>query len=73
VQRLVAASTPLWSGVRPAGARSAAPSCSSRPGFTDVSNVRGGFGGARDETGRSSSRVARGRPAGRHRARREKR
>ncbi len=52
VQRLVAPTTPLLVGCQAGGRSQRGAELLVAAGYSDVSNVRGGFGGARDETGR---------------------
>ena len=52
VQRLVPASTPLLVGCQAGGRSQRGAELLVAAGYSDVTNVRGGFGGARDETGR---------------------
>lgn len=52
VQRLVPPSTPLLVGCQAGGRSQRGAELLIAAGYTDVSNVRGGFGGVRDETGR---------------------
>ncbi len=52
VRRLVATNTPLLVGCQAGGRSQRAAELLVEAGYTDVTNVRGGFGGARDETGR---------------------
>ena len=52
VQRLVPATTPVLVGCQAGGRSQRGAELLLAAGYTDVSNVRGGFGGARDETGR---------------------
>jgi rhodanese-related sulfurtransferase len=53
VQRLVPPATPLLVGCQAGGRSQRGADLLLAAGYTDVSNVRGGFGGARDETGRT--------------------
>lgn len=53
VQRLVPPSTPLLVGCQAGGRSQRGAEMLVAAGYTDVTNVRGGFGGARDETGRT--------------------
>lgn len=53
VQRLVQPTTPLLVGCQAGGRSQRGAELLVAAGFTDVTNVRGGFGGARDETGRT--------------------
>jgi rhodanese-related sulfurtransferase len=52
VQRVVTADTPLLVGCQAGGRSQRGAEMLVAAGFTNVTNVRGGFGGARDETGR---------------------
>ncbi len=52
VQRLVPASTPILVGCQAGGRSQRGAELLVGAGYADVTNVRGGFGGARDETGR---------------------
>jgi rhodanese-related sulfurtransferase len=52
VQHLVPTTTPLLVGCQAGGRSQRGADLLVAAGYTDVSNVRGGFGGARDETGR---------------------
>jgi rhodanese-related sulfurtransferase len=52
VQRLVAADTPLLVGCQAGGRSQRGAELLVAAGYSDVTNVRGGFGGARDDTGR---------------------
>ena len=52
VQRLVPPTTPLLVGCQTGGRSQRGAELLVTAGYTEVSNVRGGFGGARDETGR---------------------
>lgn len=52
VQRLIAPSTPLLVGCQAGGRSQRGAELLVAAGYADVTNVRGGFGGARDETGR---------------------
>jgi rhodanese-related sulfurtransferase len=52
VQRLVPATTPVLVGCQAGGRSQRGAELLLAAGYTNVSNVRGGFGGARDETGR---------------------
>lgn len=52
VQRLVAPTTPLLVGCQAGGRSQRGAELLAAAGFTDLSNVQGGFGGARDDTGR---------------------
>ena len=52
VRRLVAADTPLLVGCQAGGRSQRGAELLVAAGYADVTNVRGGFGGARDETGR---------------------
>jgi len=52
VQRLIAPSTPVLVGCQAGGRSQRGAELLVAAGYTDVTNVRGGFGGARDETGR---------------------
>ena len=52
VQRLIAPSTPLLVGCQAGGRSQRGAELLVAAGYSDVTNVRGGFGGARDETGR---------------------
>ncbi len=52
VQRLVTPSTPLLVGCQAGGRSQRGAELLVAAGFSDVTNVRGGFGGARDDTGR---------------------
>ncbi len=53
VQRLVSPTTPLLVGCQAGGRSQRGAELLVAAGFADVTNVRGGFGGARDETGRT--------------------
>jgi len=53
VQRLVTPTTPLLVGCQAGGRSQRGAEMLVAAGFADVTNVRGGFGGARDETGRT--------------------
>jgi rhodanese-related sulfurtransferase len=52
VQRLIPPATPLLVGCQAGGRSQRGAELLVAAGYSDVSNVRGGFGGARDETGR---------------------
>ncbi len=52
VQRLVSADTPLLVGCQAGGRSQRGAELLVAAGYSDVTNVRGGFGGARDDTGR---------------------
>lgn len=52
VRRLVPPATPLLVGCQAGGRSQRGAEMLVAAGYTDVTNVRGGFGGARDETGR---------------------
>ena len=52
VQQLVPTSTPLLVGCQAGGRSQRGAELLVAAGYSDVTNVRGGFGGARDETGR---------------------
>ncbi|MCC6849919.1 MAG: rhodanese-like domain-containing protein [Deltaproteobacteria bacterium] len=52
VQRAVARDTPLLVGCQAGGRSQRGAEILAAAGYTDVTNVHGGFGGARDETGR---------------------
>ena len=52
VQKLVPPTTPLLVGCQAGGRSQRGAELLVAAGYTDVSNVRGGFGGARDDTGR---------------------
>ncbi|MCC6766652.1 MAG: rhodanese-like domain-containing protein [Deltaproteobacteria bacterium] len=52
VQRALARDTPLLVGCQAGGRSQRGAEILAAAGYTDVTNVRGGFGGARDETGR---------------------
>lgn len=52
VQRLVPTSTPLLVGCQAGGRSQHGAELLVAAGYTKLSNVRGGFGGARDQTGR---------------------
>lgn len=52
VQRLVPPATPVLVGCQAGGRSQRGAELLVAAGYSNVSNVRGGFGGARDETGR---------------------
>jgi rhodanese-related sulfurtransferase len=52
VQQRISPSTPVLVGCQAGGRSQRGAELLLAAGFTDVSNVRGGFGGARDDTGR---------------------
>jgi rhodanese-related sulfurtransferase len=52
VQRLVPQTTPLLVGCQAGGRSQRGSELLIAAGYSNVSNVRGGFGGARDQTGR---------------------
>lgn len=52
VRRLIAIDTPILVGCQAGGRSQRGAEMLVAAGYTDVTNVRGGFGGARDETGR---------------------
>lgn len=52
VERAVPKDTPLLVGCQAGGRSQRGAELLVAAGYTDVTNVRGGFGGARDETGR---------------------
>lgn len=52
VRRVVATDTPVLVGCQAGGRSQRGAELLVAAGYSDVTNVRGGFGGARDETGR---------------------
>jgi len=53
VQRLIPPATPVLVGCQAGGRSQRGAELLVGAGYTNISNVRGGFGGARDETGRT--------------------
>ena len=53
VQRIIPRATPVLVGCQAGGRSQRGAELLVGAGYTNISNVRGGFGGARDETGRT--------------------